>query len=439
MPLFKQGIINQGGPSDIMARRFVLPSGFDPLTDNPFAYENMVCGTWEYTDGSNPIYLHGLCKDSPINLSANNILTCDLFATPEACVDNFPWEGGEAEPGSFPSVLQWVQAADSLDDESWENPFDVAKGHRGYLDGDNIMMMYAWSPNWQANAVGHDKYNLYVRRSFDGGLNWTTTPADLGGEGTCHVENYLDTSVGDEGAVETCYASGEFEQARNVSQLVGTHITVLDPRFANTPGGFKNLLCYDETANDGNGGWVNCGYSGVPDEGPPYDSDVRDPSHFFIVYETGDNTTTVEGEATPLDLFFSRTNQYGDEYDYIEFYKDGEIVLGFDWLEHDSDVHASEASVLTNPAGTFFYAAWNQWQEDDDENIFDSDAWVRRIMYLDYDVPTTPVDADGDGYFVNVEPFDCDDTDASINPGAIDKGGKFRDGIDNDCDGIIDG
>jgi hypothetical protein len=56
----------------------------------------------------------------------------------------------------------------------------VAKGHRGFIDGDFIMMMYAWSPNWKANSVGNDHYNLYARRSFDGGLTWTTTPAPSG-------------------------------------------------------------------------------------------------------------------------------------------------------------------------------------------------------------------------------------------------------------------
>ena len=49
----------------------------------------------------------------------------------------------------------------------------------------------------------------------------------------------------------------------------------------------------------------------------------------------------------------------------------------------------------------------------------------------------TCVDADGDGYCV--EDGDCNDNDASINPGAKDLGRKKSDGIDNDCDGIIDG
>ena len=48
------------------------------------------------------------------------------------------------------------------------------------------------------------------------------------------------------------------------------------------------------------------------------------------------------------------------------------------------------------------------------------------------------VDADGDGHCVT--DGDCNDNDASVYPGANDTKGKAgRNGIDNDCDGIIDG
>lgn len=47
-------------------------------------------------------------------------------------------------------------------------------------------------------------------------------------------------------------------------------------------------------------------------------------------------------------------------------------------------------------------------------------------------------DADGDGFCVT--DGDCNDADASVYPGANDtKGKKGRDGVDNDCDGSIDG
>lgn len=47
-------------------------------------------------------------------------------------------------------------------------------------------------------------------------------------------------------------------------------------------------------------------------------------------------------------------------------------------------------------------------------------------------------DNDGDGYCV--EDGDCNDNDATINPGMNDKRGKYgKNGIDNDCNGVIDG
>ena len=74
MLIYKQGIINQGGPADIMLRRVVIPEDFDPAEDNPYAYENMDCAEWVYTNGSNPNYLKGLCLSPAINLSGSTIV-----------------------------------------------------------------------------------------------------------------------------------------------------------------------------------------------------------------------------------------------------------------------------------------------------------------------------------------------------------------------------
>jgi formate-dependent nitrite reductase cytochrome c552 subunit len=49
---------------------------------------------------------------------------------------------------------------------------------------------------------------------------------------------------------------------------------------------------------------------------------------------------------------------------------------------------------------------------------------------------TSCTDGDGDGYFVDCEPFDCDDADPNVNPGATE---VCDNGIDDDCDGDIDG
>ncbi len=409
--IVKQGILNQGGPADIFLRRTVVPDDEwldcdtgEAVTDdtverclpagyNPYAYENMACedadGTsmWAYTDdtngGTNPRYLEGLCLSNMINVSGGTIVSCDNGSSGEDCAAAFPWDGqDDIGTDGFPKVSEWRQCDgtgtidgcdgdNDLDDQSWENPYDVSKGHRGFIDGDFILMMYAWSPNWQANSVGNDHYNLYARRSFDGGETWTTTPAELGGLGEAGdesdptaCENYKDGSE----ITTVCftYGAGEFEQSRNLSQLVGNRETIIDPRYTPT-GGIKMLPITD---------LKETGFTG-------YDDDERDPSKFFIVYETGDNTTVAEGEAVPLDLFYSRAITWGDDYDLAEYEKDGEIELGFDWLEHDRENLSGEAANLANNGGTYYYAIWNQWQEDEYENVSESDMIFRRIMYLD--------------------------------------------------------
>jgi hypothetical protein len=183
--IVKQGILNQGGPADIFLRltkvdpllffdcdldgdtetvEQCLPEGY-----NPYAYENLECedldevSQWVYLPGdeddtregvveANPRYLQGLCISDMINVSGVTAETC----TDGTCT--FPWDGGVE--GTFPKVTYWTQSGPNygeelsdenignLRDQSWTNPFDVAKGHRGYIDGDLIMMMYAWSPNW---------------------------------------------------------------------------------------------------------------------------------------------------------------------------------------------------------------------------------------------------------------------------------------------------
>ena len=48
----------------------------------------------------------------------------------------------------------------------------------------------------------------------------------------------------------------------------------------------------------------------------------------------------------------------------------------------------------------------------------------------EYGVVVSYDDEDGDGYYAQTD--DCDDTDAAINPGAID---TVDDGVDSNCDG----
>jgi hypothetical protein len=405
MLIYKQGIINQGGPADIMLRRVVIPDDFDPAVDNPYAFENMECAVWDYTDGTNPNYLKGLCLSPAINISGTTIVECSGGTGNDTCADTFPVADDGSIPtdvGSFPKVLEWRQCDggtsiddceddNDLDDQIWENPFDISKGHRGFLDGDFVMMMYAWSPNWKANTVGNDHYNLYVRRSFDGGLTWTTTPATLGGAGTTAVENYCVSTPSSEcEGTEFVYGAGAFEQARNVSQLIGNKITILDPRYTPTGG----LKLYPTIRTD----WLTA--NGFSFEGLPYDDDaVRAPDKFFMIYETGDNTTSAIGEATPLNLYYSRATVYGDVWELDPDWYDpetGEIEdYRWPWAENKADILSGEAAMLANPGGTFMYSVWNQWKEeilpDGHELIFESDMIFRRFLYLPDDTTVTVI------------------------------------------------
>lgn len=400
MLIYKQGIINQGGPADIMLRRVVAPEGFDKTVDNPYEYRNMDCAEWAYTDGTNPNYLEGVCLSPAINITGNTIERCDGGTDNDTCAALFPMndDGSNTSDGDFPKVYEWRQCDgtsaiegceddNDLDDQSWENPYDVAKGHRGYLDKDIVMMMYAWAPNWNSNTVGNDHYNLYVRRSFDGGQTWTTTPAELGGTGVTYTEYYYGESIGDPVPVEWTYAAGVFEQGRNVSLLTGNKVTILDPRYSPT-GGMK---LYSTIKTD----WLTA--NSIPFEGLPYADDVRVRDKFFIVYETGDNTTVAVGEATPLDLYYSRGTVYGDVWEVMDYPTEEDDLLldRWPWLENKKDDLSGEAGMVANPGGTFCYVVWNQWKEeilpDGEELIYDADMPFRRLMYLPDD---TTIQAD---------------------------------------------
>ena len=63
--------------------------------------------------------------------------------------------------------------------------------------------------------------------------------------------------------------------------------------------------------------------------------------------------------------------------------------------------------------------------------VYGADATEAENLYLDHVSTYCSLDADGDGYGVEE---DCDDSDASVYPGAD----ESCDGVDNDCDGTVD-
>ncbi len=431
LPTWKQGLMNQGGPADVMARRIVMDKNWKLSKDgNPYAFRNLDCK--DLVDDGNPFYPGGVCKDPAINLSGTIPDTAIDSQTGETVTAPYVLDNGTSSinpilqgivqgEGDTTKILTWHQCSDAnenlttidgttvecakeyntLDDQSWYNPLDVAKGHRGFLDGDFVMLLYAWSPNWRLNTVGHDRYELYIRRSFDGADTWTTLPSNYkhwdgstwGGDGTVVCETYrtdVQQQQGDSAEPRVCYdyAAGAYEQARNVTQHKSMRTTTLDPRYASTPSSLTS-------------GQYSLGY-GVPGYTSGGDSeDLRDPSRYFVVYETGDNTTTEVGEAEPLDLFYSRAVNFGDDYqvwaeddDSDDCYpsdphgdlKVVEELIGsgfcneFDKMEQGiPGLEASEASLTANPGGEFLYGVWSQLDHDTGE----SDAMARRVWWID--------------------------------------------------------
>lgn len=438
LPSWKQGVMNQGGPADVMVRRILLPKKWAKDKINPYAFRNMECKTKLYprkSDGkpSNPYYPDGLCMDTPINLSSAIPDTCtdsdaggdvlcpqvDLSAGTKFGVGNTNpvLQGNLVEPNTS-KVLSWHQCpasfttvsgltldcsndlrtdATTLQDQSWYNPLDVAKGHRGYLDGDFVMMLYGWSPNWRLNAKGSDRYELYIRRSFNGGVSWTTLPKNYkhhdksnwkgAGAVTCETFRAAETGTGEPSEPRVCnqYAAGAAEQARNVTQIKSMKTTTLDPRYAATAESITSNLFG----------------AGIPNLNG---EDTRDPSRYFIVYETGDNTTTALGEPEPLDLNYGRAVMFGDHYqvwaeedDLSECYPsnphDNEVpveLVGsgfcneFDQLDQGiKGLEASEASLGANSGGEFMYGVWAQYLVDDLNAVTESDAMTRRVWWID--------------------------------------------------------
>jgi hypothetical protein len=401
--LYKSGADRQGGPADIFMRRTVLPDGFDPTTDNPFAVENLACDVFDanlsdgdYATYPRTSYPYGLCVRGSRNLSSTTPLTFEplgndeavAVATPgwhdpswtncSACHHNITDDGYELPShGITDRVLTWTQTAENLLDEDWVNKYEVAKGHRGFIDGDFVMVMYGWSPNWLATSHGHEPYNLFIRRSFDGGVTWTTTPTSLGGDGTTYDQVH---GVGDRVWTETrTLAAGEFEPARNVSQLTSNKETILDPRYSPTNMGTQS----DVTR--------------VLNQDGTYDTavepDLRDPSKFFAVYETGDATVVLTaGEADPWDMFGSRAVNWGDDWATVDVFAQGQGVWEerWDWIENKDEVRSGEGSMGASPDGQFAWIVWNQWTQhetdlngDGFEDVTDSDPMFRRLWWDD--------------------------------------------------------
>jgi hypothetical protein len=67
----------------------------------------------------------------------------------------------------------------------------------------------------------------------------------------------------------------------------------------------------------------------------------------------------------------------------------------FDAIESNKDYMSGEAALELTPSGTYMHSVWNQWQETSTGEIYNSDAWFRRIAFYLGIENTTPTGGGG--------------------------------------------
>jgi len=351
--VYKMGEEGTGRPSDIMMQRWVIPTTDDPMVDNPYRFANIVGD--RVVD---PISGTEYWASGPVNMSS----VTPTVTTPSQGDPEFEDSYGAIK------VVEWTQTIENFGDHTSMNRFDDARAHRGQIRGNFVQLGMSYCPNWAASRGGHDKYNFYIRRSFDGGATWTTDPA---GTGVTHCNTWTYPS-GTQSAgtkVEECntYAAGAFEAMRNLTQLPNAKESTIEPRIVAVPGTIKKA-----------GVWT-----GIPE-------DKQNPNVFYVAWGTASNPkkdpiTKEQEEPAPSDLYWSVSLDKGETY-YVEEWVvnpdsdgglAGETVFRTPFMAK-GDQEQGEVQLRMTPDGSRFYASWLDEGEEGSDIVF------RRIMPPDF-------------------------------------------------------
>lgn len=265
--IYKQGKFGTGSPSDIFLRRFVVPADADLSIDNPYRPENL--------------------QEGALNMSS-------FTPSGDFYIDQQNPEDGIKVPGM-------IQTEANLLDQSYANMFSEARAHRGQIRGDYITLGYTQTINWQAALNGRDKYDFFVRRSFDGGATWTDV-------------------------------ANVFEAARNLSNLPDNTYSVIEPRLVATP---SSIVCTNP--------------EGVTSPCTP--EDKQDIDTYMVAYGTALNTV----DGGPADLFYARTIDFGESYELIAL---SDLLPPLFNILANGDSEQGEVQIRLTPDGNKFYSSW---------------------------------------------------------------------------------
>jgi hypothetical protein len=358
--LYKEGQEGQGRPSDIMARRCVVKDESGKIMGgNPYDPKNFVPQS-----------------DTDPRVAVQNVSTV---------IPGTTWVNPDRDPdakGDGVKVCDWTQPEEALALKSGANPYEDARAHRGQIRGDFVIMGYSYTPNWAASRKAHDKYDFYIRRSFDGGATWTTDPeADVD---VVHTDYFFNpdgisgAELDEEGndtseptkhyTVETAYeGGGVYEPARNVSLIKNNKVSVIEPRVVAVPGTIK----------------VAGVFTGI-------DEDKQNPDVFYIAYGTSTNLPDIE--KAPEDLFLSFSRDRGNTLALETWVVNpdsdgnyaGEVVTRWFRLAK-GDQEQGEVQIRMTPDGSRFYSSWL------DEGEEGSDIAFRRLMPSEFPQNVAPV------------------------------------------------
>jgi hypothetical protein len=363
----------------------------------------------------------------------------------------------DSSKGEGLKVLNWSQGDtddeslgtyNNLDDDSWENPNDDARAHRGILRGDTLAIALDYTPNWAAARNGNDNYDIYLRRSFNGGQDFTTNPDgkelyEVDGEtySVKHTEIFkvgLGTGEGSQDRaedevmkefVDTYYKPGDFEPMRNLSLLTNNKKSVIEPRLVGGQGTIADSP-YDPYNEDNYEFYAD--YYGVDiqnfieddpikgtfDKSEIYYEDKRNTNMFWVTYGTSTNPAKGSTELKePMDLYYSYTTDFGDTFHEVtKTIKEdskgnnaGDEVVTWDWLAKDTGQKKSaqaECQIRMPADGSALYAVWNE------SGHHGSDVMFRRIMpgginiqsvieEIDETAPVITIEGIQDGEIVN--------------------------------------
>jgi len=320
--LYREGNEGRGKPADIFMRSVQASS-----TGNPYAFANFRSGAQ--------------------NLSS--VTPTETFQDP-------------FDADKPMKMLRWNWTSDNLNDSSAANPFSDARAHRGALNGDDLIIGYTWTPNWGRKA--NDKYDFFIRRSFNGGQDWTTDPSDTAGPIEHNVafrvpvlDYETETVIWDEEIVTTVYAAGEDEPARNVSNLRNNRISVMEPRLVKAPGSIvtDGVFLYPEDESN---------------------SDVYQLA-FGLEFNQNQLPDDVVYPKLPTDIMYSRTMDKGQRYESVIVTPQGgsgRAEEGWNPLANDKPEQGG-AQLRQTPDGSRMYGIW---LEEGDKG---SDILFRRVDY----------------------------------------------------------